>query len=335
MRLLAVTAGEPAGVGPDLIVKAAAAGGLTDCLVFADPDLLRERAKLHALGVTIRLHHTPRMASLAGPHQINVYPIALHTACRPGYLNQRNANYVLKTLKTAATACLNSDCAALVTAPVHKGVINDAGHAFFGHTEFLAAQCKSQHRAIMLLATQSLRVALVTTHLPLAAVPAHITKASVWHTMNIVHDSLVQLFGIPHPRITVCGLNPHAGEGGHLGREEIESIEPAIAIARSHGYNVTGPLPADTAFIPQNIQNTDVLIAMYHDQGLPVLKHVGFSNAVNITLGLPLIRTSVDHGTALTHAATEHIHSGSFTEALKMARTLARNQVTLSGCPIF
>ncbi len=328
MPTLAVTAGEPAGIGPDLIVATAAAGSMTDCLVFADPDLLRERAQALNLTIAIRIHHTPRLAPPSTAPQINVYPLALYATCRPGQLDRRNAAYVLKTLEAAAAACLSGDCAALVTAPVHKGIINDAGHDFSGHTEFLAAQCDGQQRAVMMLACAQLRVALVTTHLPLALVPAHITQAAVWHTLEVVHDSLIQRFGCPRPRITVCGLNPHAGEGGHLGREEIDAIAPAIATARSRGYDVTGPLPADTAFTPRSLQNTDVIVAMYHDQGLPVLKHLGFASAVNITLGLPLVRTSVDHGTALDRAATQCVDRGSFSAALKLARSLAGDRCT-------
>ena len=320
MEPLAVTAGEPAGIGPDLIVALAAAGQLRDALVFADKHLLAARAKTLQLEVCIQTLDEPR--SVTGvANLLRVRSIKLNTMCIPGQLNTANADYVLRTLTAATRACLDGECAALVTGPVHKGVINDAGYHFSGHTEFLAAQCAAK-AAVMMLVCSGLRVALVTTHLPLSAVPGAITRSAVLHTLKVVHRSLVRQFDRPSPRMIVCGLNPHAGEGGHLGREEIETIEPAIATARGLGYNIIGPLPADTAFTPNRLAEADAVIAMYHDQGLPVLKHLGFGDAVNITLGLPLVRTSVDHGTALDRAATGSADPSSFERALKLARSM-------------
>jgi len=263
---------------------------------------------------------------------IRVVPMSLSAAAVPGTLDPRNAAYVLATLARAAEGATTGEFAAIVTAPVHKGIINDAGVPFTGHTEFFAQRAR---RAVvmMLVATGDhgarnggdLRVALATTHLPLAAVPAAITRASLVRTLRILCDDLIQHFRIAAPRIAVLGLNPHAGEGGHLGREEIDEIAPAIAQLRAAGFDIAGPLPADTAFVPAQLARFDAVLAMYHDQGLPVLKHAGFGHAVNVTLGLPYVRTSVDHGTALDLAGTGKADAGSLVAATRLAMQLAGN----------
>ncbi|MDQ1212327.1 4-hydroxythreonine-4-phosphate dehydrogenase [Pantoea anthophila] len=242
----------------------------------------------------------------------------------PGELCVANGDYVLATLARACDGCLQGEFAALITGPVHKGVINDAGIAFTGHTEFFADRAGG-HRVVMMLATEALRVALATTHLPLKEVPAAVTRECLHEVITILHRDLQQKFAIAEPHIYVCGLNPHAGEGGHMGREEIETITPALNELRQQGIKLTGPLPADTLFQPKYLQNADAVLAMYHDQGLPVLKFQGFGRAVNITLGLPFIRTSVDHGTALELAGLGQAEPGSFITALNLAITMIKS----------
>jgi len=318
--VIGVTPGEPAGIGPDLVVRLAQESVSAGIVAIADPDLLEERAR--RLGIPLRIQLLEPGAPPRSGH-LSVWPIALRRAVRPGHLDTANAPYVLETLRVGCDACLAGRLEALVTGPVHKGVINDAGLPFTGHTEFLATRCGAE--PVMMLATPGLRVALVTTHLPLSQVSAAITREHLTRVIGILHRDLSGRFGIPDPRILVCGLNPHAGEGGHLGREEIEVIEPVLEELRALGWRLTGPVPADTAFIPEKIARTDAILAMYHDQGLPVLKHLGFGDAVNITLGLPIIRTSVDHGTALDLAGTDRADPGSFRAAMAMARALTRS----------
>jgi 4-hydroxythreonine-4-phosphate dehydrogenase len=244
--------------------------------------------------------------------------VPLNAPVHAGRLNVANASYVLKCLDTAVDGCLAGGFDALVTGPVHKGIINDAGIAFSGHTEYLAARCDTP-RVVMMLATEGLRVALATTHLPLAQVSAAITPTELTTTLRILIQSLQTQFGIARPRILVCGLNPHAGESGHLGLEEIDVIAPVLEGLRGVSAELIGPLPADTLFTPKYLEHADAVLAMYHDQGLPVLKYKGFGRAVNITLGLPIIRTSVDHGTALDLAGTGHIDMGSLNTAITVA----------------
>ncbi|MDQ5891286.1 MAG: 4-hydroxythreonine-4-phosphate dehydrogenase, partial [Pseudomonadota bacterium] len=248
----------------------------------------------------------------------DLLPIAAPATIIPGQLNVANSAYVVETLTRACDGCLNGEFAALITGPVHKGIINDAGVPFSGHTEFFADRSRCD-RVVMMLATEELRVALATTHLPLAAVSAAITRQSLHEVITILHHDLQTKFGIAQPQIYVCGLNPHAGEGGHMGREELDVINPALDELRQQGITLVGPLPADTLFQPKYLQHADAVLAMYHDQGLPVLKYQGFGRAVNITLGLPFIRTSVDHGTALELAATGSADPGSFITALNLA----------------
>jgi 4-hydroxythreonine-4-phosphate dehydrogenase len=317
MPVIAVTPGEPAGVGPDLCLHLAARHPRDHALVFiADLDLLAARARQLGISVELPPWREPRPGCF-------VLPVPAMDPAVPGRLDPANAPYVVETLRRAADGCLNGEFSALVTGPVHKGNINDAGIPFSGHTEFLAAR-SGVRQVVMMLACPGLRVALVTTHLPLADVPRAITRERLIAVIEVLHADLRTKFGIAEPRILVCGLNPHAGEGGHLGREEIEEIEPAIRALTARGWHVSGPVPADTAFLPAQLANIDVVLAMYHDQGLPVLKHHDFAHAVNITLGLPFIRTSVDHGTALELAGTGRADPSSLMAAIEMALTMVR-----------
>ena len=260
-----------------------------------------------------------------GRGRIGVLHQPLASAAVPGQLDVANAPYVLRTLEQAIDHCLTGQASALVTGPVHKGIINEAGIAFTGHTEFLAAKAGVE-AVVMMLAAGSLRVALATTHLPLRAVPEAITTSALTTTLRILDRSLRSQFGLARPRIAVLGLNPHAGESGHLGREEIEVIAPVIEQLRAEGLDLSDPLPADTAFVPEALAACDAVLAMYHDQGLPVLKHAGFGEAVNITLGLPFVRTSVDHGTALDVAGRGVARAGSLLAAVDQARRLVASQ---------
>ncbi len=311
---LILTPGEPAGIGPDLIIQLAQGPIAAQMAVVADPQLLRERAE--RLGLPLRLIAAGDAGHLPGTLQ--VHPVETAAPVNPGQLDPANAGYVLHTLRVAARACLSGGADAMVTAPVHKGVINEAGVPFSGHTEFLAELCGTP-LPVMLLAAPRLRVALATTHLPLSAVPAAITRDGLTAVLKILDHDLRSKFGIARPRILVCGLNPHAGEGGHLGREEIDTIIPALAALRAEGLDLVGPLPADTLFTTQGLAGADAVLAMYHDQGLPVLKSSGFGEAVNITLGLPIIRTSVDHGTALELAGSGRADTGSLRAAIEAA----------------
>lgn len=315
---LALTPGEPAGLGPDLCIRLAQQPQQHQLVAIADPELLADRAK--QLGLPLTLHtltpDSPITATAAG--ELWVDPVKLRTPAHCGRLDSANAAYVLETLECAARGCLDGRFDAMVTGPVHKGIINDAGILFSGHTEFLQ-QLTDTEEVVMMLATEGMRVALVTTHLPLAAVPAAITAERLKRICRILDHDLRNRFGLTQPRVLVCGLNPHAGEGGHLGREEIEVIEPTLANLRKEGLNLVGPLPADTLFTPHNLQGADAVLAMYHDQGLPVLKYKGFGAAVNITLGMPIIRTSVDHGTALNLAGTGQGDIGSLKTAVACA----------------
>ncbi|HEY0721380.1 MAG TPA: 4-hydroxythreonine-4-phosphate dehydrogenase PdxA [Gammaproteobacteria bacterium] len=326
---LVLTAGEPAGIGPDLCVQWAQEEQRLPLVVVADPELLEQRAR--QLGLTLRLHRYEAGGNVAtAAAELSYLPVTLARPAQAGRLDTANAGYVLDTLRLAIDGCLDGRFSALVTAPLHKGVINDAGIPFTGHTEFLAAHTGTPC-VVMMLATPGLRVALATTHLPLAAVSRAITPQLLRQIVTILHRELVDKFALPRPKILVCGLNPHAGEGGHLGREEIEVIEPLLEELRSEqGMQLLGPLPADTLFTPRYLHEADAVLAMYHDQGLPVLKHLGFGNAVNITLGLPIIRTSVDHGTALDLAGTGKAELGS----LRYAITVAEQMAGGLACPL-
>jgi len=326
-----ITAGEPAGIGPDLIL-AIAQHQLPqhELIVVADRDLMSQRAEQLNLPIQLNSVQLEDATKLNPAGQISLIHCPLAEPVMPGQLNQANSQYVLETLKIAAKGCMNDHFAAMVTAPVNKAVINDAGIAFSGHTEFLQ-QLTDVDKVVMLLAAEQtptapgLRVALATTHLPVSEVSQAITKDSLRRVLEILQHSLQTQFGIGEPRILVAGLNPHAGESGHLGREEVEIISPLLDELRSAGMNLIGPLPADTLFTPPYLEQADAVLAMYHDQGLPVLKYLGFGRAVNITLGLPIIRTSVDHGTALDLAGTGKAESGSLQAAIDQAIKMAAN----------
>lgn len=316
---LVYTPGEPAGIGPDLAVGLAQQSLPARLAVVADPEVLQERARLLGQPLVVdswqNQHHQPG--------RLAVIPVTCPHPVVPGQLDPRNAPYVVHTLERAVDGCLAQEFDALVTGPVQKSVINDAGIPFTGHTEFLAARAGAA-MPVMMLSARDLRVALVTTHLPLAEVSRHITRERLQTVVRVLHGDLRDKFGIAHPRMVVCGLNPHAGEGGHLGREEIEVISPVLDALRAQGMDLVGPVPADTAFTPEHIARTDAFLAMYHDQGLVVLKHYGFGEAVNVTLGLPFIRTSVDHGTALDRAGSGDINDGSLRAALRTALEMAK-----------
>ena len=323
MSLFALTPGEPAGIGPDLCLLLAQEAQPAALVAIASHQLLGERSQQLGLGITLLSvgpGSWPNTPAPAG--SLYVWDTPLTAEVQPGQLNQDNAAYVLQTLTRAGQGCLEGTFAGMITAPVHKGVINEAGIPFSGHTEFLA-ELTATEQVVMMLATHGLRVALVTTHLPLKDVATAITADRLTRVTRILHADLVEKFGIARPRILVCGLNPHAGEGGHLGREEIEVIEPTLAQLRTEGLNLIGPLPADTLFTPKHLEHCDAVLAMYHDQGLPVLKYKGFGAAVNVTLGLPIIRTSVDHGTALDLAGTGKVDTGSLRVALETAYQMA------------
>ncbi len=319
---LAVTPGEPAGIGPDLIIQLAQQQGAhpyqAELVVIADKAMMQARAQQLNIPVTFTDYQENSTPSKNKTLEIKVLNISCAEPVISGELNKNNAQYVLDTLTRATTGCLSGEFDAVVTAPLHKGIINDAGMAFTGHTEFLANLTKAA-LPVMMLAADSLRVALATTHLPLKEVSDAITKESLKQVITILHHDLVTKFGIDSPHILICGLNPHAGEGGHLGMEEIETIEPVIKAFQKEGMNLTGPLPADTLFTPKYLETADAVLAMYHDQGLPVLKHVGFGHAINVTLGLPIIRTSVDHGTALDLAGSGKASTGSLMAAFDAA----------------
>lgn len=318
---LALTPGEPAGIGPDLCIQLAQQKFDAQLVVIADPDLLINRAKQLRLPLQIQAFRPEHAPTKHRPGNLWVKPAQLNSPVEYGQLDIRNARYVLETLRLAVDGCMQGNFSGIVTGPVQKSVINAAGIAFTGHTEFFAEQ--SGCDVVMMLMTKGLRVALASTHLPLKDISAYITQSRLETVIRILHRGLVLQLGISQPRIVVCGLNPHAGESGHLGREEIDVIEPVLTRLRNKGMSLQGPLPADTLFIPKYLQQADAVLAMYHDQGLPVLKHMGFGHAVNVTLGLPYIRTSVDHGTALDLAGTGSADPASFVEAISAAISMA------------
>ncbi|MDE2071095.1 MAG: 4-hydroxythreonine-4-phosphate dehydrogenase PdxA [Gammaproteobacteria bacterium] len=323
---IALTTGEPAGIGPDICLALAQSAHNCDMVALGDPELLAARARQLRLDLSLN-DYVPAQRSAHIAQYLAVLPINLHAPVTAGKLNSANAHYVLELLDRAVAGCLSGEFDAMVTAPVHKGVINEAGIAFTGHTEYLAERCRAP-APVMLLAAGALRVALATTHLPLSAVPRAITRDSLTHTLRVLHAELRSKFGVANPHILVLGLNPHAGEGGHLGREEIEVIAPVCDTLRAEGMQLTGPVAADTAFSPQRLQNVDAVLAMYHDQGLPVLKYAGFGHAVNVTLGLPIIRTSVDHGTALELAGSSRTEHSSLEAAVEMALAIVGKSKT-------
>jgi len=324
---IAITAGEPAGIGPELVAALAVTELAADLIAIGNADLILRSALTRGITLKIEAFDGTRR-SVRAPGHMRCIDIALAAPVAAGQLEVRNAHHVIAMLTRAADGCLRGEFEAVVTAPVQKSIIADAGIAFTGHTEFFAQRAGSD--VVMLLTAPGggrldgdLRVALATTHLPLAAVPAAITREGLVRTLRILCDDLIGRFGIAAPRVAVLGLNPHAGENGHLGREEIDTIIPAIEQLRAAGFDIAGPLPADTAFVPSQLVRFDAVLAMYHDQGLPVVKHAGFGQGVNVTLGLPFIRTSVDHGTALDLAGTGKADASSMIAAAKLALEFA------------
>lgn len=307
---IAITPGEPAGIGPDLAIQADSGLPGVELIIIADQNMLQQRAK-----------YLDKQYSIS--NEIQILHVPVNAPVIPGKLNPANAEYVLRTLAIACDGCMQGQFDAVVTGPVHKGILNQAGFKFTGHTEWLANRCGGN--PVMMLATEGLRVALVTTHIPLAQVSNDITKEKLDAVIRTLYQDLCQRFGISKPKILVCGLNPHAGEDGYLGHEEIEIIEPVLKNLRAEGLNLIGPLPADSLFTLKKLAQTDAVLAMYHDQGLPVLKHIGFGRSANITLGLPIIRVSVDHGTALDLAGTGQASIGSFMYALETALQLCQH----------
>jgi 4-hydroxythreonine-4-phosphate dehydrogenase len=318
---LAITPGEPAGIGPDLLLGIAQKEWPALLVAFADGDVLKQRAKQLNLAITLVPYDESAVRTLPAG-QLYWVDIKTKVAVKSGELDSENGHYVVETLRQACKKNLDGEFDAVVTGPVHKGIINDAGISFSGHTEFFAHESNTND-VVMMLATEGLRVVLATTHIPLAYVAKAITFERLHKVLHIVNTDLMLKFGIKNPHIFVCGLNPHAGENGHLGKEEILVITPALDALRAEGLNITGPLPADTIFNPKYLEQADAVLAMYHDQGLPVLKYKGFGASVNVTLGLPFIRTSVDHGTALDLAGTGHADAGSFNLAIEQAISIA------------
>ena len=320
---IVITSGEPAGIGPDTCVSLAQSDWDCDLIVAGDARMLADTAAALQLPLSIQPYDPSCALATHRAGVLRVLDIAAPSPVIPSLLDSRNAPYVLKLLDRACDGCKNGEFDAMVTAPVQKSVIMDAGFNFSGHTEYLAQRCRAA-LPVMMLAGGGMRIALVTTHLPLAQVPAAITGDRLSATLKIVHSELERLFDIDSPRLLLLGLNPHAGESGHLGREEIDIIEPVANALRRSGMNIVGPVPADTAFGPEFLQQCDAVVAMYHDQGLPVLKHASFGEAVNITLGLPIIRVSVDHGTALKLARSGRASDSSLRAALVLAIGMTR-----------
>ena len=322
MYRLAITPGEPAGIGPDILIKIAQDESPAQLIAICDPKMLEDRANQLSLPLIISEWQKNQIFETHRPGHLWVLPVSSTAEVIPGRLDSANANYVLETLTQAAQGCINNTFDAMVTAPVQKSVINEANIPFSGHTEFLQEHAKVD-KVVMMLSSPNLRVALVTTHLPLKDVASAVTSDNLRTTLKVLHQDLVSKFGVHDPRILVAGLNPHAGEGGHLGREEIETITPVIRELQKEGMQLEGPLPADTLFTEKYLAKADAVLAMYHDQGLPVLKSQGFGESVNVTLGLPFIRTSVDHGTALEIAGKGLANEESLRAAIDMAYSMA------------
>ena len=317
-----LTTGEPAGIGPDLLIDIAAQSFPAQLVCLTDPALLTDRAKQLNQPLQLVEYDGSQPPAPHQPGKLLYLSVATAGPVTAGQPDIHNVPFVLDSIARATRACLNNEFDAMVTAPVNKGVINDSGRPFTGHTEFIAELCNVE-LPVMMLMNRHLRVALVTTHLPLAMVPAAITRQRLEQTLRIVNQDLRTKFGIAEPVIRVCGLNPHAGETGHMGSEEITVITPVINDLQAQGMRINGPLPADTAFTVDSRSGADVVVAMYHDQGLPVLKSLGFGETVNVTLGLPIIRTSVDHGTALELAGSGRAGSGSLQAAISIAIDMA------------
>ncbi|NNM20235.1 MAG: 4-hydroxythreonine-4-phosphate dehydrogenase PdxA [Gammaproteobacteria bacterium] len=323
---LILTPGDPAGIGPDICLEIAALPWPAAITVIGDPDVLQQRATETGLRVTVDTLAAEENETMHQRGRLQVRPLHFPAAVRAGRPDPANAAGVVDSIRQATEACLRGDADAIVTAPVSKAVICQSGLPFSGHTEFIAAACGDDITPVMMLCTERLRVALATTHVPLAQVPAAITPRRLESVLRVLHRDLAGQFDIADPHILVCGLNPHAGESGELGHEEIETITPTLKNLRGEGMRLTGPLPADTLFLPRNLAEADAVLAMYHDQGLPVLKYSGFGTAVNVTLGLPFVRTSVDHGTAFDLAGSGKADAGSLAAAIELAVRLARRR---------
>lgn len=319
---IVITPGEPAGIGPDIVLQTAGLTFPAELIVIASPELLIERAKQLQIPIQLLSCDLNEAATPHIPGTLKIIPASLATACIPGKINSINSTYVMTCLSLATELCLQNKAHAIVTGPIHKAAINAAGIPFTGHTEFLAERCKIGN-VLMLFVVNQLKVALATTHIPLQKVSSAITIPHLVSTIQLLHHELKNRFGIENPRLFIAGLNPHAGEEGLLGREEIEVIIPAINQLQKNHIDVSGPFPADTLFTEKYLTQCDAILGMYHDQALPVIKHIGFSHAVNVTLGLPIIRTSVDHGTALDIAGTGHADAGSLVAAVNLAIQMA------------
>lgn len=320
-----ITPGEPAGIGPDIVLMIAQKKWPIELVVCADPNLLLDRAKKINIPLKLRSYNPGKVISPCSPGELSILKVTLHKNVIPGQLDVINNNYVINTLKRASQGCMNGEFSALVTGPIHKAILNIGGISFRGHTEFLSQYCNLK-KTVMMFSNNKLRIALITTHIPISAVAKQITQENLYDTILILSEGLKKYFGILHPIIYVCGLNPHSGESGYIGTEEIEIITPTINILNKNiNCKIIGPLPADTIFQPKYLQHADVILTMYHDQGLPILKYLGFNQSVNITLGLPFIRTSVDHGTALKLSGTGTAKHNSMQMAILTAINMINN----------
>ncbi len=321
MKKTLITLGEPAGIGPDLCVLLSEKYLTKNLIVIADPELIKNSARTLNKNIQLKILDDINSKTISGSYAINVLPVKLTSKNKPGKLDPKNASYVIKTIKIAAELCMKKEAAAMVTGPISKSVLNDGGFKISGHTEFLAGICKST--SVMMLMNSYMKVALHTTHVPLQNVTKHITFESLKKTINIINSDLKKKFRIKKPKILVTGLNPHAGEDGMLGKQDSEVIAPAIADMKKNKILVDGPVPADTAFLKKYIENYDIILTMYHDQGLPVIKFNNFRKTVNVTLGLPITRVSVDHGTALDLVGTGNIDISSFVQAIRVAKFIS------------
>ncbi|AMA64970.1 4-hydroxythreonine-4-phosphate dehydrogenase [Candidatus Arsenophonus lipoptenae] len=321
---IVLTTGEPSGIGPDLLIQLVQQDWPVQLVTIADPELLLNRANQLGLKLELIRYSSKLQNKGQSAKSLMILPVKLPEPVKLGQFSKQNSSYVIETLSKACDGCISGEFAGLVTGPIHKGIINDAGIPFTGHTEFLAKKSKVK-TVVMMLVIETFRVALVTTHLPIKEVADQITFENLQQVIYILNSELQYKFRIKSPSIYICGLNPHAGEGGHIGREEIDTIIPVIKKLRNEGLQLHGPFPADTLFQCKYINKADVILAMYHDQGLPVLKYCGFNNSVNITLGLPFIRTSVDHGTAIELVGTGNANVNSLTNALKLAIRIFQN----------
>ncbi len=324
-RRIAITLGDPGGIGPDICVMMAKSNITRNHVFITDPKLLLDSSNKLKIKIKINLLKTMTSNTLSGLGMINVYPLKLRTKNKPGYMNPKNASFVIDTIQTAAEGCMRGDFDAMVTGPISKSVLNKGGYKISGHTEFLARLCKS--KSIMMLMNDRLKVTLQTIHIPLSKITKEITKNKIIETVCIINEDLKNKFGCIKPKILICGINPHAGEDGLLGKEEIDIIMPAVKYLKKRGISIDGPVPADTAFIKKFINKYDVIHTMYHDQGLPVIKFDDFSRTTNVTLGLPIIRVSVDHGTATELVGTGKVDISSFTQALKVARDISKSAI--------